>query len=328
LKRADLFSLRAYTARYRLSESRGRYVRTRTPLQRPRSWLYLASAVAATALLYANSPFKDYLIDPYDPDASSRHFQNLIDYVGERDGLVFWSMPEATDYRERSVGPFSITLSTHPYDEVLSETDGYTGFGGMYADRRRAHLAGGAWDQALMAFQRAERSSPPWLVGESAFHWTGQAGKQLDDVLTILLVAESTHAAALEALRGGHSYTVQRREGGADLRLVEFSAAPAGIQGRIDRARVGDTLEVADGAEFEIALRIEDSAGDSVPVQIELIRQGLVHRRWNETTPFERRWLETLEPEEESVYFRVNASATQAAQLISNPVFIRRLAES
>lgn len=317
---------------------------TRSP-----TWLRLIVGLAGTGLLWMNFPFDVARLQPYDADAGFAPAQRLIDYTGERGGLAFWSMPEAADNRDYAVGPVSVHLSTRPYPEALAASSGFAGFAGIYADTTRIWEAGGAWDRALRAYQGGERDSAPWLVGESAYHYAGQAGKQLGDVLTVLLVDEPTEVAAFRALAAGRAYALRRDGGVADLRLRELalvaprggrdggapapgsdplSAALAGPAVGIDAtaiARLGDTLLLPpDGRSFDLVLSIEEATKRAARIQVEVLRNGEVTHRFEGSTPLRERWSETLRDDEVSAYYRIVVRGERPSHLVSNPVFVRR----
>ena len=325
LRQRGAFEPGAYRGSYRLSESAGRYIRTRPVYRHVGYWLQVIVLVAGAALLYANFPFTAPGLDPYDADAGFGLFEELFDHVAAEDGLTFWSMPEAVDHHDLSVGPFAVTLETERYEAALWATEGYTGFGGVYADTTTAERPGGAWDRALVEFVRGERPAAPTMIGESSFHYSGQAGKRLDDILTVLLVPKLTHRAAFEALSSGRSYTVSRRAGSPDLRLTEAAVSIVGAANPADPgvARPGDTLRIS-GSEIELTVRVDDTSGAAVPVDIEVVRDGTVERSWSATTPFERRWLEVLEADVEHTYYRMIVRASNAAYIVANPIFVRR----
>lgn len=292
--------------------------------RRATSWAMFVALLGGGALLWINFPYTVASIEPYGPDTRAP-VQRLLDYVGEHGGLTFWSMPEASDYRRRAVGPFTVALSTPPYPSVLFETRGYTGFGGVYADTVEIWEPGNVWDQLLREFLDRGQDAPPWLVGESAYHYAGQAGKQLDDVLTVLLVDDKTTADAFEALAHGRGYALRRQAGSADLRLTELmlrGAAPdsGGV------ARIGDTLRIVSrqGASFELLLEVDDVAGTATEVTVEVIRNGETVRTLHGVTPLRERWLETFPDDEWAAYYRVVARAARPAYLVSNPIFVRR----
>ncbi len=324
LVRRGLFRARSYRPRYRLSKSAGRYVRQKPVHKRFATWFQIAVLSSGVVLLYFNFPYSVAYLQPYDATAGHQPFERLFQHASNEGGHSFWSMPEAVDYHDFEFGPIAIKLSTHPYPEVLTETSGYTGFGGVYADTISATEPGDQWDQAIASYQRGERANFPALIGESAFHFSGRARKQLDDIVTVLLVETVSHAAAFDALVAGRSYSVRRDAEAPNLRLTEFAAARVGgpATGSV-AARSGETLQL-DAAELEIALRIDDEARSGVPVEIDLIRQGVLHRQFSGTTPVRLQWLETIEPEESNVFFRVMVRGPRPSYVVSNPIFVKR----
>jgi len=311
----------------------------RRPLEprRPGAVFAVLALIGGAALLWANYPYSAALMDPYDAEAGHVPVERLFEYVRQRGGLTFWSMPEAVDYHERTVGPIDVSLATAPYPSAIADTRGYTGFGGVYADTVTMLQPGAEWDVALQQFQAGARDAAPWVVGESAYHYAGQAGKQLDDILTVMLVDERTRAGVFAALARGRSYAVRRQQGSPDLRLQEFAlvASGTGAAGTAPApARMGDTLTlVGDGAlPFDLVMAVDDLApaadGQSgragTAVTVEVVRDGQLLRRFEGTTPLRERWTETLPAGLPASYLRIVVRAERPAYLVSNPVFVRR----
>lgn len=294
--------------------------------------LWPALALAGAALLIVNYPYTVAPLQPYGADAGPTAVQRLFDHVRESGGLAFWSMPEAVDYRSHRIGPVTARLSTDPYPAALILTHGYTGFGGVYADTVAAWEPDGVWDEALRAYQSGERMTPPWLLGESAYHWPDHAGKQLDDVLTVVQTDGRGAADVLDALAAGAMYAVRREPGSADLRLGELALlADGGRAGAPPAvARLGETLPLpaAGPASFDIVVRIEDLAAPGTAVVVEVVRNGALLRRFETVTPVHERWRETLDAGERAAYYRIVAYAGRPAYLVSNPVFARRGADA
>jgi len=321
LARAGVFRPSSYGSVYVLDEKKGRYVcRRRSPLG-PRELFGAILCAAGATLLYVNFPFSVATLDPYVPDRGYAPFGVLIDAVGDNDGLVYWSMPEAKDYRELRRAGVRVRLSTEPHKDALLETDEYSGFGAVYADNTTITNIGDTWDRALLEYTGGDRLKPPWAVGESAFHFSGQAGKQLDDVLTVVLVPERTHRAVFEAMESGHMYATRIQRDGADLRLTEFAISGVGVGYEGPVARSGDTLEINEG-EIEVTLRVDEAGGRSVPIQITIVRNGELYRRIDTVAPFETAWLETLEEDAPTTYYRVTVHGPGSALIISNPIFV------
>jgi len=279
-------------------------------------------------LLVHNYPYSIPLHSHYDRGAGLAPYQQLIDYTKQQGGLVYWSMPEAFDYHDLSAGPVAVRLSTDPYPSVISETSGHTGFGGVYAQDVTLLDAGGAWDASLTSYSRGERSTPPWVIGEGAFHYTGQARKRLSDVLTVLWAQEPTRAAVFDALARGRSYAL-RQDWPESLRLREFTL---GIPSTGQRAWPGDTLEIdpkTEGVdqgelEFDLVVEMFSESNAAMPVHVEIIRQGETYLAWEEMTPFRRSITEVIGPGEEPIYYRVIAKGPQPLLVVSNPIFVRR----
>jgi hypothetical protein len=55
-----------------------------------------------------------------------------------------------------------------------------------------------------------------------------------------------------------------------------------------------------------------------------VVRNGVLLRRIEATTPVRRRWREGLADGEPAAYYRVIARARRPAYLVSNPLFVRR----
>jgi hypothetical protein len=299
---------------------------------RARSLSLLGLLLVGACLLWTNFPYKVASLSPYDTAAGDQPAQQLFDHVARNGGLSFWSMPEARDEREHAIGPVSVRLSTRPYPGALTDTHGFTGFGGVYADTVAAWAPGNVWDAALLEFLRRQRDAAPWLIGESAFHYAGHAEKQIDDILTVLLVEEEGPAAVLDALAEGRAYALRREPEGPDLRLPEFAliaaeTADPAVDSRAPRTgRIGDTLLLHRGAEpsFDLVLQVDDDAGSEVAVRVDVVRNGRLHHRVEGTTPLHERWSELLAENEEAAFYRVVVRGPRPAHVVSNPIFVRR----
>ncbi len=279
----------------------------------------LVLAGVAVPLLVLAWPFSQPIYSQYDDDLSYSPYQALIDAVTSRGGIVIWSMPEARDFNVYSVGPLGpVTIKTDPHPEALLRTNGYTGFGGVYQDTRSATQPGGVWDKAIRRYLTGGGSAPPFVSGEIAFHTPGEAGIELDQVLTVLWARERTAAGVLEAMRTGQMYAVHQPQKDFGLRLDTFSV-------ECDRgARVahsGETLERR-GAQ-DLAVRVSVSATDQGihPITVTVIKSGRVLVRLRGQTPFAERIVDTEPPSEEPEAYRVEIRGK--GELLSNPVIVK-----
>lgn len=262
------------------------------------------------------SPWRDYGVEPY---------QALIDHAESLGGRVVWSLPEARDLGERTVGPLQVTWRTDPYPDDLLRTARYTGFGGLYEQAVRVVDPGGVWDRLLGQYAAGERSRPAWALGESGFHGI-HAGKRLGMVQTVFLVEQRSPAAVLDALHRGRLYALQRTPD-AELRLEDFSivtsggaAVPGAAATPGGAAKPGETLRVPAGMPLEIRIALEASGGATLPVRLTLIRNGAVVEAWAGRTPFAtvRRESATGPP----AVYRLDVRSTAPHRLLTSPIFV------
>ena len=117
-------------------------------------------------LMINHHPFKSSKYDPYHGDQGITPYQDIIDYVRKRNGLVFWAHPEAR-YAEKGIQRGPVTLETKPYPDALLESKNYTGFSALYGDWHTAENPGNHWDLILLDYCRGKRAYPVWLVAGS-----------------------------------------------------------------------------------------------------------------------------------------------------------------
>lgn len=294
-------------------------VRTGRQQKIARRWVclsgWLALGCGALVLLEALSASG---LNPYLGDLGIGPYQRIIDAAEASGGMVFWSFPEARDLSKQSFGPAgTVTMRTDTHPEVLLQSHGYTGFGGVYQDNVNFTNPGGEWDQLLLEYAEGRRARPAWAIGELGYHG---APKRLDDVLTVFLVPERSKDAILAALKGGRFYAVQSQPG-YHLTLEEFSIGLE--EGGKGATMGGELVAPAEGPLF-IRLRVGASDGREVDVGVRIIQSGKLLRILQGRTPFS----ETVQvpPTElgRREFFRIEV--VQPRWLLSNPIFIRRQA--
>jgi hypothetical protein len=277
----------------------------------PLRWVVLVISVLC---LVNNAPFKVPLMDPYSGDLGPAPFQNYIDYVQQRGGMVFWPHPEAkSGIPPQTVlgGLLQVVSLTPPHPEDLVETRGYTGFAALYGDNITITEPGGVWDQLLGEYLAGTRDRPIWGTGEIDYHDHEQKGSQIHDILTVFLVRERTRAAVLEALRQGRLYAV--RGGDEQLQLRRFA-----LDTELGSAVSGE--EVASSGQAVVSVFLDKANGASESVEARLVRDGRVVARFDGVTPLEFQYLETGLRMGEKTYYRLLA-ASRTARVTSNPIF-------
>jgi hypothetical protein len=153
-------------------------------------------------------------------------------------------------------------------------------------------------------------------VGEAGFHFEGQAGKSLVNVLTLLWVRERSVGGVIEALRAGRAVAIQ---GVAAYRL---SLARFEVSAGARIAGIGETVAAPPGAPVLVRTTVAASDGKVHPVEVLLIRSGEVVARRAGPTPLTLEYREEGRPGAAAV-FRVQARGEVPHQLLSNPIFVR-----
>src|SRR5438552_4074921 len=279
----------------------------------------VALLIVAGLLLFNNYPFGRPSFDVYRDGNGLQPHQRLIQYVRERGGVTVWSMPEARDFNRYGFGRLGVvTVKTDPYPDALLQTRDYTAFGALYEDTITMTDVGGEWDVVLGEYLRGRRSSPIWGIGEAIYHGSGQAGKQLFDVETILWVKDRTPAALLDAMARGRMYTLQRsKEYG--LLLNEFTLISEATG---EPALSGQTLRVPASSPILVRLAVSSSDGRSRQTPVLIIRSGRLMNTSTETVPFTVTLQDTAPAAGEASYYRLMIG-TGDHRIVSNPIFIR-----
>lgn len=273
------------------------------------------------SLLLLNAwPFGQPVFSSYDDQLGYRPYQHFIDAVAQRGGIAVWSMPEARDLDVHSFGPIgSVTIQTNPYPEALQLTAGYTGFGGVYQDTRTVTRPGGVWDEVMRHHLAGQGTRPPIVFGEIAFHTPGQAGIELDQVLTVFWVRDRTASGIVEAIRSGRLYALGQYHKQFGLRLDAFQVE---CEFGARRAESGETLDPTHAR--HLAVRVSVSATDkgAHPISVTIIRTGQVIARLTGQTPFEHRFLDQTVPLGEGSAYRLEIT-TEGGEIVSNPIFVK-----
>ncbi len=275
-------------------------------------------------LLLVNAwPFSRPVFSAYNEQLGYQPYQALIDAVNERGGLVLWSMPEARDFRTYSFGWLGkVDVRTDPHPEALIFTQGYAGFGGLYQEARTVTNPGGLWDQLLHLYASGQRTTPPALVGEIAFHSPEHARKELDQVVTVLWVGERTVAGVLDALRRGRSYAVERYRKEFGYRLDDFRVE---VQGGARTAGPGEILDPEGARDVVVRLSVSATDRGRHPLMARIIRSGQVVARMEGRTPFVYTFADATAPARTWLTYRVQVVGE--GEILSNPVYVGPLPE-
>ena len=289
-----------------------------TRLSRPRLVATCALAMIGAALLWTAWPIGQPPYPLYESGQGYHPYQQFIDAARGAGGLVFWSMVEARDHETHLFGPVGrVTVTTEPHPEALILTNHHTGFGGLYQEAHRAIQPGQVWDQAIELFLRGERPQSPVMLGEIAFHALDHAGKDLDQVLSIVSARSRTVEDLLEAVRTGRLYAVERRKKEFALRLETFRIeCDAGRRG----ASAGEILDPEGHRDMVIRISISTTDRQAHHITATVIRSGETLARLSGTTPLTVDIPDKTAPAGRWLAYRLLVEGE--GELVSNPVFV------
>ena len=272
-------------------------------------------AVLGSLLTLNEFAFKKSYYDPYKGDYGIAPFQELIDYVNSRGGMVFWNHPE-TASGQGPLGP--IQKQTLPYPQILAESTQYTGFAALYGDSITLTDPGGLWDDILLAYCSGQRKKPIWGISSADFHKDGHAGEKLGNFPTIFLVKNQTKQDMLDALKRGRFYAYR---GNVDLNRMELKEFFIQDQDTTEKAVLGEEIQLNKHPKIHILIS-SPMAEDKISVKVKLIRNGMLLEEFSGITPLKIEFLDrSLTPGGKS-YYRLEANGENERILISNPIFV------
>jgi hypothetical protein len=257
-----------------------------------------------------NFPFQALRFDQYRGSLGSMPYQNLIDYVDKRGGLIFWDHPETGNVEQ--IGPVRIGTDSHEDDLLL--THDYTGFAVFPEGYSRVARPGGIWDQALKEYCLGKRRSPVWAIAEVGYKFDGSLKDALANQRTVLLVRKITDIEALEALRKGRAYCMESG-GSASFVLDDFSVSSASGQGK---AISGEELAIKGNAVIHVKGRYSDARKQHFKINI--IRDGVVIKAADADAPLDISFEDSSGVLAKS-YYRLEAVSGDL-RLVTNPIFI------
>lgn len=269
--------------------------------------------VLGLTLLLNHHPFQSSRFDPYHGDQGIEPYQEAIDYVVGRGGLVFWAHPESAFSKDgQKIGP--ITLKTPPYPQDLILSANYTGFSILYGEKTVATEPGRHWDKLLKSFCLGVRKKPAWGIAGSDFH-DETAWLKLDTLQTIFLVRDKSKSAVMEALAAGRTYAVLKT-GQVPLALERFSVTDT-VSG--NSAILGETLRT--GRQRMVEGRVVAGGNEPMPIELTVVRDGKPWQKFKGRTPLEFHFADN-DAVQVKTYYRLSVDAGREGRLVSNPIFI------
>lgn len=264
-------------------------------------------AVGGLFMLH-NYPYK---FDRYSGNAGYAPYQDFIDYVADRGGLVFWAHPEVASEHVYAIGPLKITQKTGaPYEDLLY-VHNYTGFAAFYEGMKYVIPPGGIWDQVLTQYCLGQRARPVWAIAEGDVE-----GDAFDPRLsqTVFLVNQKTRKDVLESLIDGRVYALSGPYAHA-LRLESIE-----LSGNTQSAGLGQTIEASS---VHLSARIVLDGNEKHALSADLIKNGAVVQTFRGENELAITYSDSLQRTDRLHYYRIDVRAPNQSRLLTNPIFVR-----
>lgn len=280
--------------------------------------LGLLTGAAGILFLLNVIPFSASRYSPYRRQGLYPPYQELIDYVTNKNGLVFWAHPQITE--ETSWGGFArmVNFFTLKYPEALTRTRGYTGFG--VGANRDLILAGEEWDDALNSYCEGGRVSPVWVIAEADYRGPGE----IDSIQNMIFLSRFNEESLYEALRAGRFYIRYYSKGKCDILLDDFHITDSSAESADGGAFIAGEITIKDKPRLFIRGRLLPSQNEEL--KLEVIRNGSIIKEFNLAgqQEFDLEFQDdSLEAADRMNYYRLNFFAGNNAVLATNPIFVR-----
>ena len=271
--------------------------------------------VVGTILLINNLRFNIVRFDAYHGDQKTKPYQELINYVNYKKGLVFWVHPEAENV-SRVAG---VNILTYSYKDDLLHTYNYSGSSMLFYDNRSIARTGEAWDEILLAYCRGRRK-PIWTMATIDYYGDTQ---DISRVQTILLLPALNKKEALKALDKGRMYSKLNNQPN-DFSLDKFV-----ITDNKDEVFgfMGEDIKI--NSKPEIIIETSSSSSPEEPIEIKLIRNGKLIKTFNPQESNARiRYQDDYYYENEKIFYRIMIKSNRNLyQIVSNPIFVEFISE-
>jgi len=283
--------------------------------QRQRKFLGWIINIAGILFLFNVFPFSASQYNPYQGKSEFLPHQDLINYVNEKGGLVFWAHPEVTE--AISGGKFAkINFYTPSYPEALISTSGYTGFGVnmVPGTSHELVLAGGEWDKVLISYCEGKRSRPAWAIGELDYRGKGR----IDAIQNVFFLPELNQKAIYEVVRKGRFYVRYYPTVSLGDFHIEDSQGTTG-----DFAFMGEEIKI----KAKPRLHIKVSCLIDLPedLRIEIIRDAKIIQEFKlrNEKEFDLEFQDdSLPASDRKSYYRLNFFVGLNIILVTNPIFV------
>lgn len=262
--------------------------------------------------LLNNFPFRRSLFDQYHKDQGILPYQNLIDYVRQRGGLIFWAHPESEYYLKTS----NTEVITKEHTQDFLTARGYTGFGIFYEGYKIIGKPGGLWDEVLMQYLEGKREKPVWAIGSLGFDYYGDLKTSCADLRNILLAKTLEKKDILDALRSGRVYVIRGNDS-SDFILDKFVISNSSNS---DNKQMGETLWL-DKDKPIIKIGGYSKSAKEKEIKIKLIKNAEVVKTFDQISPFNIQYRDVDFIKGSKAYYRLEIVGL-GLHLVTNPIFV------
>ena len=270
--------------------------------------------VLCVLFLTQNFPYAFTRYDQYNGDQGVAPYQDFIDFVVDRGGLVFWAHPEVESDKIIQKPPLRVAMKTEPYHQDLLFTQNYTGFSAFYEGVKHIVPPGGIWDQVLNEYATGKRENPIWAIAEGDVEGDHFSPKLCE---TVFLLREKTGEDALAALREGRIYAVA----GPNAHYLKMDTFV--VESELDKATSGQTLDT-NGQEVTVRVTLTLASPDTRSfIHGDLLRNGVSVGNYKGDSRLEIVYKEEQKIDKSRLhYYRIDARAPNQTRLLSNPIFL------
>lgn len=267
--------------------------------------------ISSLLFLINYHPLRSTLFTQYNGDQAMLPYQEVIDDVNHKDGLIFWSQRKDNKI-DKKIGPIIIKDGFKPRDLILSKN--YTGFL-ITPDKYELTRTGNEWDKILLEYCSNQRKSPAWQIG--GFHLNGSSLEKIDTIQTVFLLERRDKISLLAALKRGRTYTrILNNKIGLSLNLFSVSDPKTeiyGIMGEEISLKVSPLIKIS-----VVTLKKNDQE-----ISVNLIRSGNIISTFKGQSPLNITYQDDYFKEGEKVYYRLEIAGDDHSRIITNPIFVK-----
>jgi hypothetical protein len=286
------------------------------------SWKALLITLVLGYVLYSEYPFLPKKYDQYHGNPGGGPFQELINYVNDNNGMIFWAHPEVSSSIIRPVNiPLlkqTIKIETDAYPQMITETKDYTGFAIFWEGMKAIGRPGGIWDIVLDEYCSGYRTKPVYAIGELDFEESNDL-KQVAATNTFVFAKEKSRSGIYDAIRAGRMYATRDYVGNS-IFLDDFSAWDMATE---RSAFMGETLMLS-APPVAIHIKLQNIAKNSRATTVYLYKNKDLVKTYRLQNTVDEWYIDQSPLGESANYYRILVGSRGYQTLATNPVFVKK----